>query len=290
MKLKLLIPAVAAGLFSTCALRAAIFIETFESATFAATGTAGATYSGGESWVVADPVTSSNPVKWSVNTGLGWTANDAGGNDYLFANGAGGNTGNDSTIFRASGWNTGSAELITVSFEFAMNPGTQGASSWGAIILSSTAFASNAAPDNTTQNVHVRIQQNGGSGTLGTASTVGGYGGTYTLGTGVVNTLTISYNGGLSTINGIDSNRGSIVLNGTPIVTNADLRNGTSSAGIIDMIEFRAFGTLNGTAGTPMNAWFDDVSISAVPEPSTYAIYAGLLALGWVVMRRRLRN
>jgi hypothetical protein len=44
----------------------------------------------------------------------------------------------------------------------------------------------------------------------------------------------------------------------------------------------------NGTAGQ-RHSLIDDLSITAVPEPSTYAIFAGLLALGLVMLRRRLR-
>jgi hypothetical protein len=39
---------------------------------------------------------------------------------------------------------------------------------------------------------------------------------------------------------------------------------------------------------------WDDIAlngtVSAVPEPSTFAIFAGLLALGWVMFRRRLKK
>jgi hypothetical protein len=34
----------------------------------------------------------------------------------------------------------------------------------------------------------------------------------------------------------------------------------------------------------------DDITITAVPEPSTYAIFAGLMTLGLVLLRRRMRD
>ncbi|MGC9452642.1 MAG: PEP-CTERM sorting domain-containing protein [Oceanipulchritudo sp.] len=44
-----------------------------------------------------------------------------------------------------------------------------------------------------------------------------------------------------------------------------------------------------GTAGNVSQMLVDDVNITVVPEPSTYALFAGLLALGCIVYRRRVR-
>lgn len=43
------------------------------------------------------------------------------------------------------------------------------------------------------------------------------------------------------------------------------------------------------TAGS-QTAFFDNVSLTAIPEPSTYAVIFGSLALGLVIIRRRLRR
>lgn len=45
----------------------------------------------------------------------------------------------------------------------------------------------------------------------------------------------------------------------------------------------------NGTAGSFINVYFDDVSssLSVVPEPSAFALLAGCFGLTWVMLRRR---
>jgi hypothetical protein len=44
------------------------------------------------------------------------------------------------------------------------------------------------------------------------------------------------------------------------------------------------------TTNSTLNLEWDNITVTAVPEPSTYAIFAGLLALGVVMLRRRLRD
>ncbi|MCC5841095.1 MAG: PEP-CTERM sorting domain-containing protein [Opitutales bacterium] len=48
--------------------------------------------------------------------------------------------------------------------------------------------------------------------------------------------------------------------------------------------------TLDGAIGATGNNRFDNIHITAIPEPSTYAAFAGLAVLGLVLVRRRLRR
>jgi hypothetical protein len=56
-------------------------------------------------------------------------------------------------------------------------------------------------------------------------------------------------------------------------------------------IEFRIYARGNGSTAASHNTYIDNIvidgEITAVPEPSTYAILAGVLALGFVIWRRR---
>lgn len=46
--------------------------------------------------------------------------------------------------------------------------------------------------------------------------------------------------------------------------------------------------TVETTAGVFGNGWsFDSITVSAVPEPGTYALLAGTMALGFIMIRRR---
>ncbi len=48
---------------------------------------------------------------------------------------------------------------------------------------------------------------------------------------------------------------------------------------------YAAIGTLNSTGTDP---YIQSASLSAVPEPSTYALFAGIACLGFMVVRRRI--
>jgi hypothetical protein len=56
---------------------------------------------------------------------------------------------------------------------------------------------------------------------------------------------------------------------------------------IAGVAEVRIRLTLDGSTSNTGNNRFDNVTFTAVPEPSTYAALAGLLALGLVIARRR---
>jgi len=293
----------ALGLAAAVPARSQVLLsESFESATFGPSSTVSTSYAGDASWVIADP-TSPSPMAWSVNTGLGWTANDAGGNQYLFADGNDVSAPPDNTIFRTSGWNPGGVEILSVGFLFAMDPGSQQSDNWGAIILSPSTFADTAAPGADDQSIHIRIQHSGGTGTLGTSATVGGYGGSFGLGPGFVHELEILYNGSLATWEGLDSGKGSIFLNGIAVVENEDLFHLGSGAGsdartplALNLLEFRGFGSLDVQGDDPMSMWIDNVTITdptfvadtVIPEPGSFALIAGMGAI--LLLRRRRRT
>jgi hypothetical protein len=89
----------------------------------------------------------------------------------------------------------------------------------------------------------------------------------------------------------------------SPTGTRADGKAGMDVVSI-DLTGFPEFQSLAGavsfqfitatTGNFNASLEWDDISlngtVSAVPEPSTYAIFAGLLALGLVMFRRRLKN
>jgi hypothetical protein len=58
-------------------------------------------------------------------------------------------------------------------------------------------------------------------------------------------------------------------------------------------VEFRIYARGNGSTANSHNTYIDNIvldgAISAVPEPSAYALIAGMLGLGWVVALRRRR-
>jgi len=47
--------------------------------------------------------------------------------------------------------------------------------------------------------------------------------------------------------------------------------------------------TTGGATGSTMSVTFDNVSVSVVPEPGTYAAILGALSLGFILVRRRMR-
>lgn len=52
--------------------------------------------------------------------------------------------------------------------------------------------------------------------------------------------------------------------------------------------DFR-FIVLNDDGAGVQNIYFDNFNVSSVPEPSVYALLAGLLSLGWISIKRRIR-
>ncbi|HLS28293.1 MAG TPA: hypothetical protein VK041_06555, partial [Opitutales bacterium] len=86
----------------------------------------------------------------------------------------------------------------------------------------------------------------------------------------------------------IDSNHFDVWLDGTRIV--AGFNDGTSTPLAIGR-ELTSLGIMAGTAGVDVEMMFDNITVyaGAIPEPSTYAFGAGILALGaaWMWRRRR---
>ncbi|WPJ96295.1 hypothetical protein SH580_01085 [Coraliomargarita algicola] len=48
-------------------------------------------------------------------------------------------------------------------------------------------------------------------------------------------------------------------------------------------VEFRFYGYIDGTAG---QLRFDNIAVSAIPEPNSFTLISGLLALSWIAVRR----
>jgi hypothetical protein len=54
-----------------------------------------------------------------------------------------------------------------------------------------------------------------------------------------------------------------------------------------DISDIQYFGIAGSGTGAVFRISFDNISLAAIPEPSTYAAIAGALALGFVALRRR---
>jgi hypothetical protein len=90
------------------------------------------------------------------------------------------------------------------------------------------------------------------------------------------------------------------VLDSTATFTDADFTGSTSDprtiTGLTDSLV--ATGIVNGqdlwiriaATGNGTASMIDNLSVTAVPEPSTYALIGGFMALGLVMLRRRLRD
>jgi hypothetical protein len=89
-----------------------------------------------------------------------------------------------------------------------------------------------------------------------------------------------------SSVEGFSTNIGAPTAGGTTITL-------TSSAfqGLTDSVEFRLYGwNASSSSGSfSVNDFTFNGTLSAVPEPSTYATLAGLLTLGAAIIRRRRR-
>lgn len=270
---------------------AVIFDETFDSATLGPTSTPGDTYNGDESWLIADGNTGGNDTSFSVNTGIGWDGNDAGGNQYLFADSAGSVVSADSNNFRAVGWNTNSDTILSITFDFALevNDPDPDDARWGAFIMSanSTLTATDAAgaPD---QQVHVRFEKDGdvvsqNNSILGADA--------INLGVNNINTFALLYNGSADTFDGVDSGNARLSINGSVIEDNFDVGHAGNTDGPVTLnyLEFRSFGTLDNGADGVDQAYFDSVVVNAIdpiPEPTT----AGLLGLAGLALLKRGRS
>lgn len=104
-----------------------------------------------------------------------------------------------------------------------------------------------------------------------------------------------SYNGGANTTSELDDANNTVIGSLTTIVGNSggdmyDVAISLSS-GLTDNVlangETAAFRISLPNLGTFNAVGIDNVAITAVPEPSTFAILAGLAALGLVMVRRR---
>jgi hypothetical protein len=198
----------------------------------------------------------------------------------------------NSTYFITQGWNAGGAEIVKIDLSFTVTAksglGASGLTNWGALVLSNSTFTDSTVPGATAQVGHVRFGVDASGSNL--ASTIRNVGNTaftntatgqYNVGVAAINTLSITYNGSASTYSGIDTNRANIVLNGQTIGSNVAIANTYAGAAVpLNYLELRAFGSLGTT-----QAYFDDVSVTAIPEPGTLALVG--LALGSLVLFRR---
>ncbi|MCC5849774.1 MAG: PEP-CTERM sorting domain-containing protein [Verrucomicrobia bacterium] len=258
-----------------------LFSQDFESGSMGPTNLAGTTYENGSpTWSIAQNGANVGLTQFSAGTAAsGWTANTSDG--YVFGDGTGNNSTN-ATIFRAQGWNAGADTLLQVDLKFAV--AGQAANYWGALILSSSTFTDTTLPGAGAQNVHIRFNKNGQldfSDNTQIGST------TFALGADQINTLRVIYNGSSDAFDGIASNQGRILLNGNTLFT-GDISHlgGSSGAAALDLIEFRSFGSLGHEAGGPaVQAWFDDVSVTVIPEPGTLVLLG--ISLGALALFRR---
>ena len=287
---KLILPlALAAFALMPVASASVIFSQDFNTGSMAATGTPGSTYTNGTPvWRVTDENTAATSVRWAAGTAAtGWTANATAG--YVAGNTA---TSTHSTYFIAQGWNTNSAPIIQIDLKFTVTAKSDvGAlANWGALVLSNSTFTDTTVPGATAQVGHLRfgVDASGASfaSTIRNASNTAFTNtatGQYTVGVGAINTLSIIYNGSASTFSGIDTNRADIFLNGNSIGSSVIIANTYAGGAVpLNYLELRAFGSLGTT-----QAFFDDITVTAIPEPSAFAALFGVTALGLVASRRR---
>ena len=107
---------------------------------------------------------------------------------------------------------------------------------------------------------------------------------------------TINFLDGYGASRSVDADSFSIFLTDIAAQTQTVVKdniafNGTETGPGFDSIAFQTFNGSNGIDVAWDNVVVQDIaSVTAVPEPSTYAIYAGLAVLGLVVYRRRRRG
>lgn len=84
------------------------------------------------------------------------------------------------------------------------------------------------------------------------------------------------------------------ILGGAPLALTADYQtftfNTIAGPDVSGGITLQLTATTGGAVGSTMQLLVDDVSVSVVPEPGTYAAILGAASLGFLLIRRRFRR
>jgi hypothetical protein len=158
--------------------------------------------------------------------------------------------------------------VVDISFVMGLDPGDQKNRWWGAVILSANAWKVDLpelGADAKDQHLHLRFNTDGHLGDRSAGKLAEN---AVKTGAAQRNEVRIRFNGSEKDRDGLRPGHAHVWVNGERVVENVDLRSKSAEAPgpiVLNYLEIRPFGSLNTDKGAPAQAWFDNITVTAVP-------------------------